>query len=64
MLESRCCLIEEYTIALKEYLQNRRDFRKTIFKIVGTVYRGVNNNRFTLDEGLMAIKKLPRRKGE
>lgn len=56
--------MEEYTIALKEYLQNRRDFRKTIFKIVGTVYRGVNNNRFTLDEGLMAIKKLPRRKGE
>lgn len=56
--------MEEYTITLKEYLQNRRNFKKTIFKIVGTVYRGVNNNRFTLNEGLMAIKKLPKRKEE
>lgn len=53
--------MEEYTIALKEYLKNRRDYKKTIFKIVGTVYRGVSNGRFTLDEGLMAIKKLPRK---
>lgn len=53
--------MEEYTIALREYLKNRRDFKKTIFKIVGTVYRGVNNNRFTVDQGLKAIKNLPRK---
>ena len=52
--------MEEYTNALKEYLKDRRNLKKTIFKIVGTIYRGVNKGRFTLDEGLTALKSLPR----
>ena len=53
--------MEEYTNALKQYLQDRRDYKKTIFKIVGTVCRGVSNGRFTYEQGLMEIQKLSRK---
>ncbi len=42
----------EYTKLLKEYLGKQRHFTKTMFKIAGTIYRGVNNNRFTVEQAL------------
>lgn len=42
--------MEKYTNLLNEYLNGRRDINKCVFNIVGTIYRGVSNNRFTLDQ--------------
>lgn len=42
----------EYTRLLKEYLGEQRTFTKTMFKIAGTIYRDVNNNRFTVEQAL------------
>lgn len=42
----------EYTKALQEFLGEQRHFTKTMFKIAGTIYRGVNNNRFTVEQAL------------
>lgn len=53
--------MEEHTNALKGYLQDRRNCKRTIYKIMGTIYRGVNKGRFTLNEGLTALEKLPRK---
>lgn len=39
-----------YTDLLNEYLEGRRDIKRIVFKIVGTIFRGVNNNRFTLEQ--------------
>lgn len=39
-----------YTDLLNEYLEGRRDINKIVFKIVGTIFRGVNKNRFTLEQ--------------
>lgn len=47
--------MEEYTEFLKEYLGERRNITKDVYKIVRTIYRGVNNGRFTLE---WAIEKL------
>lgn len=48
----------EYTRLLQEHLVEQRHFTKTRFKIAGTIYRGVNNNRFTLEQGLNKLNSL------
>lgn len=50
--------ISEYTKALQEFLREQRYFSKTMYKVAGTIYRGVNNNRFTMEEGLEKLNKL------
>lgn len=42
--------MEECTRLLDEYLEGRRDVEKIVFKVVGTIFRGINNNRFTLEQ--------------
>lgn len=42
--------MEKCTDLLIEYLEGRRNINKCVFNIVGTIYRGVNNNRFTLEQ--------------
>lgn len=42
--------MEKCTDLLNEYLEGRRDINKIVFKIVGTIFRGVNNNRFTWEQ--------------
>ena len=42
--------MEEYTKLLEDYLNGRRDIEKIVFNIMGTIFRGVNNNRFTLEQ--------------
>lgn len=44
--------MEEYTDELKQYLKRNRNWSKTMFKIAGTLYRGVNKGRFTWEQGL------------
>ena len=44
--------MEEYTKTLQEHLETNRNWTKTMFKIAGTIYRGVNNNRFTIEQAL------------
>lgn len=50
--------MEEYMKIFEEYLNGKRDYTKTMFKITSSLYRGVANNRFTFDEGLSALEKL------
>lgn len=47
--------MEEYTNELRQHLDKKRNWTKTMFKIAGTIYRGVNNNKFTIEQ---ALKKL------
>ncbi len=47
--------MEEYTECLRECLGERRDIKKSTFKIARTIYRGVRNGRFTLE---WALKRL------
>lgn len=49
--------MEEYTEFLKEYLGERRNIAKNVFNIVGRIYRGVTNGRFTLEEALTYLNK-------
>lgn len=42
----------EYTKQLQEFLGTKRNFSKTMFKITGTIIRGVNNKRFTVEQAL------------
>lgn len=49
--------MENYTELLKEYLGKRRDCSKDVFKLAGRIYRGANNNSFTLDEALAVINR-------
>lgn len=42
--------MEKCTDLLKEYLNGRRDIERFVFNRVGTIFRGVNNNRFTLEQ--------------
>ncbi|MCI9245609.1 MAG: hypothetical protein HFJ30_00405 [Clostridia bacterium] len=44
--------MEEYTKSLQKFLEEQRNWTKTMFKIAGTIYRGVNNNRFTVEQAL------------
>ena len=46
----RCGLVEKCTDLLSEYLEGRRNIERIVFKTVGTIFRGVNNNRFTLEQ--------------
>ncbi len=50
--------MEELTKKLEKYLGNNRSWTKSIFKIMGSLYRGVTNNRFTLNQGLEKLNKL------
>lgn len=50
--------MEEYVKSLQEYLEGKRNFNKTMFKVAGTIYRGVNKNRFTIEK---AFSKLNNR---
>lgn len=43
----RCGLMEDYVELTKEYLNKRRNMSRKVFYLMGRVYRGVNNNRFT-----------------
>ena len=47
--------MEKYVELTKEYLNGRRNIDKYVFNIVGTIYRGVNNNRFTLEQALTKL---------
>lgn len=44
--------MEKYVELLKEYLGKQRHFTKTMFKVAGTIYRGVNSNRSTVEQAL------------
>lgn len=41
--------MQEYVESLKSFFNGKRNYTKTMFKISGTIYRGVTNNRFTLN---------------
>lgn len=47
--------MEKCTDLLKEYLNGKRNIDKCVFNVVGTIYRGVNNNRFTLEQALAKL---------
>ena len=47
--------MERCTDLLNEYLDGKRNVGKTVFNIVGTIYRGVSNNRFTLEQALTKL---------
>ena len=49
--------MEGYTEMLREYLRERRDVDKTVFKLAGRIYRGINSGRFTLDEALAILNR-------
>ena len=49
--------MEKCTDLLNEYLEGRRDIERIVFKVVGTIFRGVNNNRFTLDQALTKLQE-------
>lgn len=50
--------MEEYMKIFEKYLNGKRNYNKTMFKITSSIYRGVTNNRFTYDESLIALEKL------
>lgn len=50
--------MEKYVENLKEFLGAKRNFDKTMFKIAGTIYRGVNKGRFTVKQVLNELNKL------
>lgn len=50
--------MEEYVDLLKEHLGSQRNFKKKMFKVAGTIYRGVTKGRFTKEQGLNALNKL------
>lgn len=50
--------MEQYVKLLKEYLEGKRNYTKTMFKITGTLFRGVSKGRFTYNEGLAEMYKL------
>lgn len=47
--------MEKCTDLLNGYLKGKRNVSKVVFKIIGTIFRGVNKDRFTLEQ---AIAKL------
>lgn len=42
----------------KEYIKNDRHYTKTMFKIMGTLYRAVSKKRITWEQGLQKIKRM------
>lgn len=53
----KCFLMEECTDSLKEYLNGKRNIEKIVFKVVGTIFRGVNNKRFTLEQAIVKLNE-------
>lgn len=50
--------MENLTKKLEIYLGSNRVYTKEMFKIIGSIYRGVTNKRFTLADGISALNKL------
>jgi hypothetical protein len=50
--------MEEYTILLREHLKKNRKWSRTMFKVVGTIYRAVTKGRINYEQGLQSIEKL------
>lgn len=50
--------MEKYTEMLKEHIGENRKITKTMFKILGTIIRGVNKGRITYEQGLQALEQL------
>lgn len=50
--------MEEYTILLRKYLKKDRKWSRTMFKIVGTIYRAVTKGRISYEQGLDKIERL------
>lgn len=49
--------MEKCTELFKRHLNGKRNWTKTMFKIAGTIYRGANNNRFTVENALNALDR-------
>ncbi len=49
--------MEELTKKLEGYLGSNRDCTKEVFKMVGSIYRGVNKGRFSLEKALLYLNK-------
>lgn len=51
--------MEKCTELFKKYIgEDRHTYTKAMFKILGTIIRGVNKGRFTYEQGLQALNKL------
>lgn len=55
--------MEEYTNILRSHLGTRRNFKRKVYMIVATLYRGATNKRFTYEQGLNAINRMKTTKG-
>lgn len=42
--------MENLTQELKKVLQGRRNFKKRTFLLLGSIYRGTNNDKFTFEQ--------------
>lgn len=49
--------MEEYMKLFKEYIKDDRHYTKTMFKLMGTLYRAVSKGRITWEQGLKQIKE-------
>lgn len=49
--------MEEYMKIFKEYIREDRNYTKTMFKIMSTLYRATQNGRTTWEQGLKQIKE-------
>ena len=50
--------MEEYVELLKGHLGSQRNFKKKMFKVTGTLYRGITRGRFTKEQGLNKLNSL------
>lgn len=51
--------MEEYTKLFKEYIgEDRHTYTKTMFKVMGTLYRAVSKGMITLEQGLQKLNSL------
>ncbi len=51
--------MEEYMKLLKDYIgEDRHTYTKTMFKIMGTLYRAVSKGRITWEQGLEKLNSL------
>lgn len=42
--------MENYMNLLKDYLKERRNMSKKVFYLMGRVYRGITNNKFSFEQ--------------
>ncbi len=49
--------MENYVEITKEYLNGRRNMSRKVFYLMGRMYRGVNNNRFTFEQVMEKLKE-------